>query len=89
VFWCGLCRSLKTGGVELAREKWDEAAEEKMLEEDMQMAEHEHHEAEQVRAQIAARIVRSVLPDWTRVPLPAGAPPAARAPPMAAEAVGA
>ncbi|KAF8917288.1 fungal-specific actin related protein [Mucidula mucida] len=57
--WIGgsLAGSLKTGGAELSREKWDEAA-----------AAPEDEEVD--------RQELSILPDWTRSPLPAGAPSA-------------
>ena len=60
-----VCRALKTGGVEVAREKWDEA--------DVQMEEDEEDDVSPTTPRSAAR---SILPDWTRSPLPAGAPPA-------------
>ena len=62
-------RSLKIGGVELSREKWDEA------DEDLRAQEEEHAGAALEPPQ---RVIRTVLPDWTRTPLPIGAPPANR-----------
>ncbi|KAI0034933.1 actin family [Vararia minispora EC-137] len=69
--WVGgsLAGSLKTGGVELSREKWDEAAEE-----ERQSA------REDASEDMQRRVIRNVLPDWTRMPLPSGAPPVTRAP---------
>ncbi|KAF9042016.1 actin-like ATPase domain-containing protein [Hymenopellis radicata] len=57
--WIGgsLAGSLKTGGAELSREKWDEAA-------------------AAPEGEVVDRQERSILPDWTRSPLPAGAPSA-------------
>ncbi|KXN91653.1 Actin-related protein 10 [Leucoagaricus sp. SymC.cos] len=64
--------SLKTGGVEVSREKWDEAdvAAQDAEDEDMDVV-----------AESPKRSTRSILPDWTRSPLPAGAPPANAKPP--------
>ena len=56
--------ALKTGGVEVARERWDEA--------DIQIDEDEMD----VSPTAPRSTARSILPDWTRSPLPAGAPPA-------------
>lgn len=58
-------RALKTGGVEVAREKWDEAdVQDDDEDDDMDLSPQ------------TPRSARSILPDWTRSPLPAGAPPA-------------
>ncbi|VDB99282.1 unnamed protein product [Peniophora sp. CBMAI 1063] len=69
--WVGgsLAGSLKIGGVELSREKWDEA------DEDLREQEEEHAGAV---LDPPRRVIRTVLPDWTRTPLPLGAPPANR-----------
>jgi actin-related protein 10 len=63
--WVGgsLAGALKTGGAELAREKWDE------MDESMDVSEDAAGETTPQKA-------RSILPDWTRSPLPTGAPPA-------------
>ncbi|RDB26426.1 Actin-related protein 10 [Hypsizygus marmoreus] len=65
--WVGgsLAGSLKTGGVEVAREKWDEAN-----------INHDPDESMDVSADFEDRSSRNILPDWTRTPLPAGAPSA-------------
>ncbi|KAH9928381.1 actin-domain-containing protein [Fomitopsis serialis] len=67
--WVGgsLAGALKTGGVEVARERWDEA--------DVQ-PEGEDDGMEGIVD--TSRSPRNVLPDWTRTPLPVGAPPAPR-----------
>ncbi|KAF8896113.1 actin-domain-containing protein [Infundibulicybe gibba] len=66
IAWVGgsLAGALKTGGAEIAREKWDEADPDRDADESMDMS-----PDFSVRA-------RTLLPDWTRVPLPSGAPPA-------------
>ncbi|KAJ3554718.1 hypothetical protein NM688_g2965 [Phlebia brevispora] len=66
VAWVGgsLAGALKTGGAEVARERWDEA--------DSQVDPDE----ETVFASPAPRPTQNILPDWTRSPLPIGAPPA-------------
>ncbi|KAG1866204.1 actin-domain-containing protein [Suillus subluteus] len=66
--WVGgsLAGALKTGGVEVAREKWDESDPSQTDQDDdvvMVLPTSEH-------------VPRNVIPDWTRGPLPAGAPPA-------------
>jgi actin-related protein 10 len=61
-----LSRSLKTGGVEVSREKWDEA----------DPSNRDGDESMDVSADFSDRGRRSILPDWTRMPLAAGAPPA-------------
>ncbi|OBZ62673.1 Actin-related protein 10 [Grifola frondosa] len=72
--WVGgsLAGALKTGGVEVQREKWDEADAAPDAEDDMDAS------------QTSLRSPKSILPDWTRTPLPAGAPSAARPPPQTA-----
>ncbi|KAH7884756.1 actin family [Phlebopus sp. FC_14] len=67
--WVGgsLAGSLKTGGVELAREKWDEASSAQKEDDDDDMA---------TSTVTHGHATRSVIPDWTRTPLPLGAPPA-------------
>ncbi|PPQ80530.1 hypothetical protein CVT25_001536 [Psilocybe cyanescens] len=65
--WVGgsLAGSLKIGGVEVAREKWDE--------EDP----NRNDDSMDVSAEANnSQAPRSILPDWTRSPLPMGAPPA-------------
>jgi actin-related protein 10 len=62
---CGT-RSLKTGGVEVPREKWDEEDANRNADDDEEM---------DVAPDSRTRS-RNILPDWTRTPLPAGAPPA-------------
>ncbi|KAI1796925.1 actin-domain-containing protein [Ganoderma leucocontextum] len=78
--WVGgsLAGALKTGGVEVQREKWDEAEAQPDPDEDVQMAV-DSSPARSARSSPA----RNILPDWTRTPLPVGAPPAPR-PPAAA-----
>ncbi|KAI0925654.1 hypothetical protein AcV5_008332 [Taiwanofungus camphoratus] len=68
--WVGgsLAGALKTGGVEVPREKWDEAN-----------AQSDEDDTMGVTQEGLTRSPKSVLPDWTRTPLPVGAPPAARA----------
>ncbi|KAJ6531966.1 actin-domain-containing protein [Mycena capillaripes] len=64
--WVGgsLAGSLKTGGVEVNREQWD-----------MAEANRDGDGSMDVSVDIENR-THIVLPDWTRSPLPAGAPPA-------------
>jgi actin-related protein 10 len=73
--WVGgsLAGVLKTGGVEVAREKWDEAG---------------GHPGPEDSTEESDVVVRStnVIPDWTRTPLPMGAPPANLPPPQMLEA---
>ncbi|EJD49546.1 actin-like ATPase domain-containing protein [Auricularia subglabra TFB-10046 SS5] len=69
--WLGgsLAGALKTGGEEITRERWDEADVEK---EDIDEGTEDASERP-----AAVEIVRQggqVLPDWTKTPLPAGAP---------------
>ncbi|KAG2369085.1 fungal-specific actin related protein [Suillus spraguei] len=80
--WVGgsLAGALKTGGVEVAREKWDESDPSQTDQDDdvvMVLPASEH-------------VPRNIIPDWTRGPLPAGAPSAvALKPPPSPQAVGA
>jgi actin-related protein 10 len=65
------CSALKTGGEEIAREKWDEADPDQLLDDE-----------DEDEAAIIERVQgkeRNILPDWTRSPLPVGAPPAVTA----------
>ena len=64
-------RALKIGGVEVAREKWDEVDAQTDLDEDVVMSPQTPHKTP------------SILPDWTRSPLPTGAAPARAPVPMA------
>ena len=57
-------RALKTGGAEVAREKWDEADAEPDPDGDVPMLPE------------TPKSPHSILPDWTRSPLPVGAPSA-------------
>lgn len=64
-------RALKTGGAEVSREKWDEADPER---EDAEFP---------ARGQAQSRAMqipppRNILPDWTKLPLPMGAPSASK-----------
>ena len=72
-------RALKTGAAELSREKWDEATASRDGDEedggDVSMADRDH--------------MNGVLPDWTKSPLPPGAPPAVTAPRSSRVIVGA
>ena len=68
-----LCSALKVGGVEVARERWDEA--------DAHMDEDE--DMDSVSPVTPRSVAESILPDWTRTSLPAGAP-SAKAPSVAA-----
>jgi actin-related protein 10 len=61
------------------REKWDEADPAQNADEDMPP----------VSAGALDRELRNVLPDWTRTPLPAGAPPAIAILSVSPQAVGA
>lgn len=56
-------RALKTGGIEITREKWDEA-------------EARTNPDESMTIEPNAKTVYELVPDWTRSPLPAGAPSA-------------
>lgn len=78
--WVGgsLAGSLKTGGAEVARERWDEIDDQnRAADESMDVSPDAGPEA----GQESPQKVKSILPDWTRSPLPAGAP-SARAPPV-------
>lgn len=68
-------RALKTGGIEVAREKWDEADADQDLDENsdsdsMPMTPGGASSHKRIR------VDAGVLPDWTRAPLPMGAPSA-------------
>lgn len=65
-------RALKTGGVEVPREKWDEAVEKVRNAEDDDM---------EPSTEPSNRLARTILPDWTRSSLPVGAPSANAKPP--------
>jgi actin-related protein 10 len=80
--WVGgsLAGALKTGGVEVAREKWDESDPSQTDQDDDVV----------MILPTSEYVPRNVIPDWTRGPLPAGAPPAvAPRPPPSPQAVGA
>ncbi|KAF8802484.1 fungal-specific actin related protein [Phlegmacium glaucopus] len=64
--WVGgsLAGSLKTGGVEVAREKWDENDPNRNNEDSMDISSD------------PASNFQNILPDWTKPPLPQGAPSA-------------
>ncbi|KAH7927403.1 fungal-specific actin related protein [Leucogyrophana mollusca] len=66
--WVGgsLAGSLKTGGVEVAREKWDEA----------DLTQNDDDDDMVMSVPNSEHAPRSIIPDWTRVPISAGAPPA-------------
>ncbi|KAG6857384.1 hypothetical protein H0H87_004746 [Tephrocybe sp. NHM501043] len=63
--WVGgsLAGSLKTGGAEVSRERWDEAN-----------TKHDPDQSMDVSADFEDRAASNILPDWTRTPLPVGAP---------------
>ncbi|CAL1717083.1 unnamed protein product [Somion occarium] len=65
--WVGgsLAGALKSGGVEITREKWDEAEAHTNPDESMEQPMDPN-----------AHTTYNLLPDWTRTPLPVGAPPA-------------
>ncbi|KAL4062905.1 actin-domain-containing protein [Scleroderma citrinum] len=71
IAWVGgsLAGALKTGGAEIAREKWDEAFA-------------PQDDDDEVTASTARpeQPSKDILPDWTRTPLSVGAPPAAKSP---------
>jgi len=73
--WVGgsLAGALKTGGVEVAREKWDEIADSQR---DPDSSMDVDSSGDNAAADQSVR--SSILPDWTRSPLPVGAPPAPR-----------
>ena len=60
-----LSRALKIGGVEVPRKKWDEVDAQTDPDEDVAM----------ISPQTPHK-THNILPDWTRSPLPVGAPPA-------------
>lgn len=60
-------RALKTGGAEIAREKWDEAFSQQDEDDDMDVT------------TISEQPPKNILPDWTRTPLSVGAPSVAKA----------
>lgn len=62
-------RSLKTGGVEIPREKWEEA-------DVREEVETEDGAVTTVPPSPTSQVYNRVLPDWTRGPLPIGAPAA-------------
>ncbi|CAA7267044.1 unnamed protein product [Cyclocybe aegerita] len=67
--WVGgsLAGALKTGGAEVARERWDEVEQsQNMADDSMDVSDDPLREGPR----------KSILPDWTRMPLPMGAPPA-------------
>ncbi len=64
---------MKIGGVEVAREKWDEAT---LVGDD----EDDVNESTQGIDAGTAKRPKFCLPDWTRSSLPIGAPPAPRPP---------
>ncbi|KAI0252628.1 fungal-specific actin related protein [Lactifluus subvellereus] len=71
--WVGgsLAGALKTGGVEIAREKWDEAGGHSGPDDS----------AEEIDTAGTFPANAILIPDWTRTPLPMGAPPANPPPP--------
>ncbi|TFK49938.1 actin-domain-containing protein [Heliocybe sulcata] len=66
--WVGgsLAGAMKIGGAEVTRERWDEME-----------SQRESQEDDSTTVQSYARSSAAVLPDWTRAPLPVGAPMAA------------
>lgn len=60
---------MKIGGIEITREKWDEAE-----------AANDDDDGDAPAQLAAPQRPAFHLPDWTRAPLPAGAPPAPRPP---------
>ncbi|KAI0636041.1 actin family [Trametes polyzona] len=80
--WVGgsLAGALKTGGVEVQRERWDEAEAQPLDylggdgDGDVLMGGSDDSPPR------AGAVAKSILPDWTRTPLPQGAPPAPRPP---------
>ncbi|THH04523.1 hypothetical protein EW145_g5460 [Phellinidium pouzarii] len=69
--WVGgsLAGSMKLSGIEISRENWDEAE-----------ANDEDDEGPEAEGAVPAKRPGFHLPDWTRMPLPPGAPPAPRLP---------
>ncbi|KAF5340901.1 hypothetical protein D9758_012166 [Tetrapyrgos nigripes] len=73
--WVGgsLAGALKTGGVEVSREKWDEAdphRDDDDMDMDLSPSKPGGHGHD-----LQQHTPRNILPDWTRIPLPSGAPP--------------
>ena len=66
--------ALKTGGVEVSREKWDEAFSPQIEDDDAMESEPPASPGQRPRG---------MLPDWTRTPLSMGAPPAVAPQPVA------
>ncbi|PFH53156.1 hypothetical protein AMATHDRAFT_138123 [Amanita thiersii Skay4041] len=68
--WVGgsLAGALKTGGVEIAREKWDEA--------ELQQRQNDDGDEDSMDLDEIVPKPKNILPDWTRSPLTNGAPPA-------------
>lgn len=65
-------RALKIGGIEVARERWDEAT----------LVGDEDEEEDALKLdESASKRAKFCLPDWTRTQLPAGAPTVPRAQP--------
>ncbi|KAF9563252.1 actin-domain-containing protein [Agrocybe pediades] len=66
--WVGgsLAGSLKIGGVEVSRERWDEQEARQLAEEEEMTDKNEP----------SPQYTRTILPDWTKSPLPTGPPPA-------------
>ncbi|KAI0833618.1 actin-domain-containing protein [Trametes gibbosa] len=79
--WVGgsLAGALKTGGVEVQREKWDEA--EAPAELDVNVGDDRDGDVLMGGGDSPPRLAvvsKSILPDWTRTPLPIGAPAASQ-----------
>ncbi|KAF5391559.1 hypothetical protein D9757_002510 [Collybiopsis confluens] len=85
--WIGgsLAGALKTGGVEVSREKWDAADPEREdADAEASMSKSPtRNRAAQRQQQAGAPLSRNVLPDWTRIPLSVGAPSVGIPPPPA------
>ncbi|KAF9647030.1 actin-like ATPase domain-containing protein, partial [Thelephora ganbajun] len=69
--WVGgsLAGSLKTGGVDISREKWEES-------DTREEVETEDGAVTTVPPSPTSQVYNKILPDWTRGPLPVGAPAA-------------
>ncbi|KAI6122255.1 actin-domain-containing protein [Pisolithus croceorrhizus] len=69
--WVGgsLAGALKTGGMEITREKWDEAF----------SSQNDDDEAA-ITAADSEQLLKDIIPDWTKIPLPVGALSAPAAP---------
>ena len=63
--YLAICRSLKTGGVEVAREKWDENDPNRNIDDSMDISSDDKGPTSNFR---------NILPDWTKTLLPQGAP---------------